>query len=554
MRLHRPVLAGLALTAVLPVTAASAATGVTAAGSALSTATLAEVSVGALLDLVEAQSVSIGSLSATAQNITSAAPSVTFTPITLNGVPTGAVTVTPANSPQTVGAVSTSALPTDLVSATSPGATLTATNSGKASSSLTSSLGSAKILGLPITLDGGLDVGSVTDATHAQAGKGLSINNVALPNLADLLAALGIDLMALPLDTLNALVSDLRLTLNLAAQQALDAANTVADAAQQAYDDASGDVTAATAALATATASLDAALSGADLTGSGVTGPIDHTDWDQLDPAVQTIIMTSNSGVATAAAAYETAKDDLAAAEAAVQPLLDALQDAIEDVAGIVEGLLAGVSLVEIGSAEIATKAAVGTSKVATVTGAISGVKVLGSDILADVTGDSELDVAAIAGDIADDINSQLNTVTAALSNALSSATGATGLVVPAPKVEVMKKTTKTGVDGAYGTASTTLTVLSVSLGSATVPAVYALDGAGALPGVGAVAGGFKTAPLAFKAGTVVESARFAAGAPQTPSTGNEHPATGGPEGLAIVAVIGVALAIGVRRFRGATE
>jgi hypothetical protein len=548
MRLHRPVLAGLALGAVLPVTAANAAAGVTAAGSAESTATLATVSVGALLDLVEAQSVSIGSLAATAQSITSTAPAVTFVPITLNGVKTGAVTVTPSNSPQTVGAVTVGAAPLDAVSATSPGATLMASSGSTKASSLTTSLGSAKILGLPITLDGGVDVGSTTGATQSQAGKAITLSGVSLPNLADLLGALGLDLAKLPVATLNALITDLRVAIDGATQTALDNANTAVDAAQTAYDDAVADVTAAEDDLTAAAAALDSALSGADLTGTGLTGPIDHTDWDTLDPAVKTIITTANSGVATAATAYDAAKAALAAAEAAVDPLLDTLLDAIADLAGVVEGALAGVPLVEIGAADISTKALVGSSKTAAITGTISGVKVLGVDVLSEVTGDSELDVAELVGGIADDVNAALNTVSTALSNVLSGVTGATGLVVPAPEVEVMKKTTTTGTDGAYGTAMATLTALSVSLGSITVPSIYALDGAGDLPGVGAITGGFQTAPLSVNVGTVVESARFRSGT--TTPTGPTHPATGGPEGLAIVAMIGTALALGVRRLR----
>ena len=201
MRLHRPVLAGLALGAVLPVTAAEAATGVSAADSAVSTATIATVSVGALAGLTEAQSIAIGTLSATAGS--GATPAVTFVPVTLNGVKNGAVTVTPANSPQSVGTVATD--PLGVVAATSPAAKLTAAAEGATSSSgLESTLGSVSILGLPVGLNGGLDAGSATDASHAQAGKAVSFSNLSLPNLSDLLGALGIDVDKLPVTTLNA--------------------------------------------------------------------------------------------------------------------------------------------------------------------------------------------------------------------------------------------------------------------------------------------------------------------------------------------------------------
>lgn len=549
MRLHRPALAGLVLGfAVLPVTAASAAAGVTAAGSAVSSATLATVSIGALDGVVEAQNVSLGSLTATAQTLTSAAPAVTFVPVTLNGVKTGAVTVTPANSPQTVGAVSTADL--GVLSATSPGATLTASDSAGPSSSLTSSLGSVKVLGLPVTLDGGVDVGSVTDASHAQAGKALTISDVSLPNLSDLLAALGIDIAALPVGTLNALVNDLSIALSGAQQTAFDNANAAVDAASLAAEGAVDDVATATTDLAAKAAALDSALSGATYP-LGV-DPQTSATWDDLDGATQTAIIALNPAVGTAATAFATAQSTLATAQTALAPLQAALDTAIDTLAGVVDGVLAGIPLVEVGAADIATKAAVGATKTATVTGAISGVKVLGTDILESVTGDTELDVAALVGDVADDVNAALNTVSVALSNALSGVTGATGLVVPAPEIELMKKTTATGTDGAFGTASATLSALSISLGSVTVPELYALPDAASLPGIGAITDGFQTAPLGVTVGTLVESARYRGATTTTPTTPTTPtlPSTGGPEGLAIVAVIGTALAVGIRRLR----
>ena len=555
MRLHRPVLAGLALGALLPVTAAEAATGVTAAGSALSSATLVEVSIGALADLVEAQSVSVGSLSATAQTVTSAAPSVTFVPITLNGVETGAVTVTPANSPQTVGAVSTSALPTDAVSATSPAATLTASkNTAGPQSSLTTSLGSASILGLPITLDGGLDVGSATDSSHSQAGKVLTISGVSLPSLADLLAALGIDLAKLPVPTLNALVSQLPVSLDAATQTAIDAANSAIDTAAQNVADAEQAVTDATADLAAAAAAFDSALSSANLGAavlpSGVSAPLDHQDWDTMSgtpdgQAAQAIILAANPGLSDTAQDYEDAKVALAAADSAVAPLQAVLDTAAGVLAGIVAGVLDDTALASVGAAEVSTKAAVGTAKTATVTGFVEGVEVMGQDVLAAVTGDSKVDAAALVGDVADDVNAALATLGATLSNILSGVTGATGLVVPAPSIEVLTKTTETGVDGAYGTATATVTALSISLGSVTIPAIYALDDAGDLPGIGAITDGFSTAPLSVNVGVLSETARFR---PATIPAGPTLPATGVPSGLAIVAVIGTAFAVGARR------
>jgi hypothetical protein len=569
MRLHRPVLAGLALFTVLPVTAASAATGVAAAGSAMSTATLATVSVGNLTigaTTIQGHSVSIGTVTAGAQTLSpSVAPSVTFVPLTVDGTQTGAYTVTPANSPVTLGGISTAALPMNVLSATSPSATLTAaTTSASRTSGLTAKLGSAQVLGLPVVLNGGVNVGSVTDASHAQAGKTLTISNVGLPNLADLIAALGIDIAKLPVDTLNGLVQGLPLAINSATATAIDNANDAIDTADAQLTAAETALANGTAAYNTAEAALDAALAGADYTGitlpSGMAAPLDHTDWDALTAmgapgaAVQTLIGTANSSVGltsvptSTAAVYQAAKDALPALQAAVTTLTGALAGVIATLSGIVEGLLAGTPLVSVGAGEVGIKAYVGTTKTAAVTGYVSGVKVMGEDVLQVVTGNTKLDAAKLVGDLADEVNAEIADITGSLSAILSGATGATGLSVPAPSIQVLTKTTSTGVDGAFGLANATVTALSVSLGSATIPQAYALSDAAGMAGIGETATGFKTAPLSVKVGVLAEAARFRPAGSTTPGNSGQMPSTGAPAGLAIVAVIGVAVAVVTRR------
>jgi hypothetical protein len=563
MRLHRPVLAGLALGALLPVTAASAATGVAAAGSATSSATLASVTVGSLTiagQTIQGHSVAIGTLSAAAQTLSaSQAPSVTFTPLTVDGVGTAATTVTPANSPKTVGGVSTGALPLNVLSATSPSATLSAAAAASRTASLTSKLGSVKVLGMPVTLNGGVSVGSVTDASHAQAGKTLSITNVSLPNLADLLAALGIDISKLPVGTLNGLVQDLPVTLSAATQTALQAANDAIDttatakgAAQAAYDTAAAQVT-------TTAAALDTALSGADLTGvtlpSNVTAPLDHTDWDTMTQdgtvgtTAQTAIVTLNPAVGTAAAAYDAAKSDASTKLDTLSAAIDALTAALGTLSGLVSGVLSGTPLVQVGAANVGTRAAVSSAKVADVTGYVSGVKVLGEDVLQTVTGNSKLDAAKLIGDTASQVNAELADLAQTLSGVLSGVTGAAGLVVPAPSIQLLTKATSTGTSGAFGLANATVTALSVSLGSVTVPLNFALPGAAQQAGIGATSTGFKTAPLSVKVGVLGEAARFRpASTTSGPSGGGSLPATGLPAGIAIVALIGTAGAFAMRR------
>lgn len=563
MRLHRPVLVALALGTVLPVSAASAATGVTAAGSAVSSATLATLSVGDLTvagTTLDGHAVSVATLSAIAQTLSSDAPAVSFVPVTIDGVKKGEVTVTPANSPKTVGALTTGALPLNVLSATSPTATLTAAkNASGPVSSLTASLGQASILGLPLGLDGGVKVGSVTDAAKAQAGKTLTISNVSLPSLADLLAALGIDLKKLPVETLNGLVASLPVTISSTAEAAIAAANTAIDGADDAYQAALATLATKTQELAAAASDLDAELAPVALPDgftlpAGVDMPLTHGEWDTLSAtpegqAIQSAILAADLANALDAplAAYVAAKAAFDTAHAAVAPLLAAIQPLIDDLADLVEGVLAGNPLVSIDAAQVGTSALAGATKSANVTGYISGVKVLGQDVLATVTGDSKLDVAQLAGTVSNQVNAAVTSVTGALSTVLSTATGATGLSVPAPSVKFLTKSTSTGVDGAFGTANAAVTALQVDLGSATIPTEFALADASALAGILPTATGFKTAPLSVKVGQIAEAARFRPGAKPGSNPG-ALPTTGVPAGLAIVAVIGTALAFGARR------
>lgn len=571
MRLHRPLLAALALGTVLPVTAASAATGVTAAGSAVSTATLATIAIGDLVageTVVPGHAISVASLTATAQTLTSAAPAVSFVPVTVDGVKTGAVTVTPANSPTTVGGVTTAALPGNVLSATSPVATLTAASPASGpTSALTASLGSIKVMGLPIAMNGTIKVGSATDVSHANAGKTLSIKNVSFPSIGALLAALGIDVTKLPVATLTALVEELPMNIGATTLAAFEAASNAVSDADDAYTGAQGDAADAAADLATKTTAFDTALSGADLTGivftgSGVTGgPLDHSNWDTLGAdgntvgqAVQAAILAlpANSSLGAAATAYEGAKTALDAANALVGPLFTTLQSAISTLAGIVSDVLDGTPLLSIGAIEVGTTAAVGSAKTAKVTGYVSGLKVMGLDVVGVLTGNTKLDLAKLAGTTATQVNGLVDALTSSLSEILSSATGATGLIVPAPLVQVLTKTASTGTDGAFGTANVTVNALSVSMGTVEVPRVYALGQQVSLTALtpNAVLPAIRTAPFSVKLGTITEAARYRAATttPTTPGNGSELPATGAPYGLAIVAVVGAGLAVGTRR------
>jgi len=566
MRLHRPVLVALALGTVLPVTAASAATGVAAAGSAVSSATLATLSIGDLTVVgktVDGHTVSLGTLSAVAQTLSGDAPAVSFVPVTVDGVKTGAVTVTPANSPKSVGGVAIPALPLNVLSATSPSATLTAAKGAAGPiSGLTANLGQASILGMPLTLNGKIQVGSATDAKRSQAAKTLTISDVELPNLADLLAALGIDLKKLPVDTLNGLVESLPVTISDAAAATIAATNSAIDSAKGAYATAIQNAAAAQTAYNNAAAAFDQALGSATIPlgtelPAGMSAPLDHGDWDTLQESeagatIAGAISLAN-GLETVAKNYDDAQEALGAAQAALTAAANTLAGLAGDLAELVDGVLAGNPLVEIGSAQVGTIASAGTPKAASVTGYVSGVKVLGEDVLQKVTGNTKLDVAALSQQVSNQVNAALATVSGTLSSVLSSATGAVGLQVPAPSIKVLTKSASTGTDGAFGTAQATVTALEVSIGSVVVPDAYALTGAPQLPGILPTSTGFKSAPFSVKVGVLGEAARFrpgssSTGTTTTPGGKGALPTTGGPAALGVIAIVGTALAFGARR------
>lgn len=565
MRLHRPVLVALALGTVLPVTAASAATGVAAAGSAVSSATLATLSIGDLTVVgktVEGHTVSLGTLSAVAQTLSGDAPAVSFVPATVDGVKKGEVTVTPANSPKSVGGVAIPALPLNVLSATSPSATLTAAKEAAGPiSGLTANLGQASILGMPLKLNGKVQVGSSTDAKRSQAAKTLTITDVELPNLADLLAALGIDLKKLPVDTLNGLVESLPVTISDTASSAIAATNSAIDSSKGAYATAIQSAAAAQNAYTTAAAAFDQALGSATVPvgvelPAGVSAPLDHNDWDAIQAAeggstIAGAISLAN-GLETVAKNYDDAQAALADAQSALTAAANALAGLVDDLAELVDGVLAGNPLVEIGAAQVGTVASAGTPKNASVTGYVSGVKVLGKDVLQTVTGNTKVDVAALSQQVSNQVNAALAGVSGVLSSVLSSATGAVGLQVPAPSIKVLTKSASTGTDGAFGTAQAVVTALEVSIGSVVVPDAYALAGAPQLPGILPTSTGIKTAPFSVKVGVLGEAARFRPGSSSTgtttPGGKGALPTTGGPAALAVIAVVGTALAFGARR------
>lgn len=574
MRAYQSGVAALALAAVLPLAGAADAATPTA-GSATSTATLATLS-------AVGHQVALATVSATADNISGALAKVSVAPLKLDGadvVP--AVTVEPATSPVTVPSVSTPAEIAPIVSVASPALSLTASSdaAGQASGlSTPSGLGALSILGLDLSIDGTLSVGSLVNATKADAGKTLEIADLALPSVADILRALGLDIAKLPADTLQSLISELGLVLS-EAQAAVNGAVDDAQAAmgglpaeiaaleaglpalQAAADTAATTAAGSLAAFNTALAATPAAAllypGLAEFTAAGATAATAF-------PALATLANTANADSAAAAAAAAAVTQANAAIDALqdqVNAALAAISGLVEQLADVVAGVLSDTPLVSLGSASVGTIARVDASKTAQVIGSVSGLEVIGTDVLDLATGSSTIDVAKTASDVIAQVNGEIAGVLGTLSSVLE---GVAGVTFPAPTVALLQKTTATGVDGAFGTANVTVSVLDIAIPGIQLPENVVLDTVlNALPAdlmdnLSLVDGLLEATGFELQVGTIAEAARFR-GAALTPVPGNRPvpgslPATGAPYGLALLAAAGVAGAVMLRRSAARSE
>lgn len=390
-----PLLSAAAAAALLAAVAgpATAATGPTPArGVASSSVTLLGVAAGG-------HTVSAGTLELLSDMLgAQAVAKILLTPLSVDGAPSGQQTVTPANSPLSSPAVSTSAVPAlaGLIGVTSPvlEASAAVVDGQPSTSAGAASLGGLSVLGLPVAVDGTLQVGSTVDRAGAAGGKEVTVQGLALPSIADLLGALGLNLSALPVDVLAELVSalDLGNAAVDAAQKALaDATAAIQaqiDAAQAAVDQAAADLDAASQSLVTRNASLRAAeadlqaktaalndakaalaaeqrklddangtLTSATATLTGLLGSTSIATYESLDPAAKALLdptgaiavayqayQAAQAGVTAATAAVTTATTGVAGAQSATdlaQAAVDTLQAAVAALQATLDGLQA---------------------------------------------------------------------------------------------------------------------------------------------------------------------------------------------------------------------
>ncbi|MCW2724643.1 MAG: hypothetical protein JWN35_1564 [Frankiales bacterium] len=581
---------------------------------------------------------------------------VTITPLKLDGTAYGEKTVDAGHSPGSIPVVDSSTVAPGLgalATVKSPAFTASSTSaSGSSAKAGTTSLGSVQVLGLPVKLDGALNVASSVDQTGALGEKTLTIRNLALPSVADLLAALGLDLPKLPTSTLNDLVNKLGLVNGpiTTAQQALGTAEqaikTQLDAADAAVADASAkaktatdglvgknsalaaaqkdldtktaalqplknavttaqaNLTAANKPVTDASAAVTAALAGrtlAEYAALGVPIPAVANALAALAAAQSSSAAAISSATAavtsatTALAAAQSAADvakvafDAAqaavtlakqtittaltavdAANAALATLLVQVQPQATKLVAAVTAVLDTTPLVSIDRLTVQTQAAVRSAKpggqsAKVVGGEVQGLRVLGTDVLKNVLGNSTISLFDLSGATLASVTSKVNGLTGILSSVLSNVPALPTLSVPAPKVELLTKSMSTGITGGFGTAQNTVRALQITIPPITLPAAIALPGAVRLPafsGLPAPASGaaLVSQQVVLGMGTLTEQARFrpsalavTPGTAANPGTGSpatpaQLPRTGLPAGVALFGVVLVAGGVLLRR------
>ncbi|MCW2615131.1 MAG: hypothetical protein JWN08_2125 [Frankiales bacterium] len=338
---------------------------------------------------------------------------VVLTPLTVDGTAYGRQVVRPSSGSTSSPALdSTSVAPSllsGLLAVRAPVLTAAASNpdGGASTEAGSSSLGGASLLGLPMTVDGALDVTSVVTKAGSVGEQTVSVEDLALPSIADLLAALGLDVVKLPTEVLVELLDELDLltTVVTTADQALTAATagiqTQIDAAQAEVDRATtalaaqvaelvgptsqlaaaerdlqtktaalqplrDAVTAAQAQLVVAnapvtqaTAALDAALSLLSLpAGTPLSGvpPLNQLGLAPLYLAVDTAVAAAQSAITSATSTLTTATTALASAQSladvaaatvtALRSTLATLQSAVDSLQQVLDAAVAALTSV----------------------------------------------------------------------------------------------------------------------------------------------------------------------------------------------------------------
>jgi hypothetical protein len=279
------------------------------------------------------------------------APSTSFvvTPLALDGAAYGRQSLS-SRSAALPGVDSRRFAPAALsavASASSP--SIDVTVEGATSRAAATTLGGASVLGIPVRLDGAVEISSSSAATGSAGSKTLTLTQLALPSVADLLAAAGLDLQALPAASLTGLLNRLDLD-SSATREAEQALRDALGGSAPAYDTAVASVVDATdavvaaaeqradarATLAAATASLNdaaAALSGSSGGALRRTGSLIGLDpiTSVLDPVlapVTEVVAPVEDGTSTIVNTGEELVVD-AVVEPVLEPVVDSSVDSV---------------------------------------------------------------------------------------------------------------------------------------------------------------------------------------------------------------------------------
>jgi hypothetical protein len=563
-----------------PLVTATAAVGavvlVAAAGSA-GAATTSRPAVGralsslSLLQLSAAgHTVRLADVNLLSDTLSGTTSRIELVPVTADGTKLGRQVITPSDGSTSTPAVSTPGALAAIANITSPAIEAVATTKPTAHAG-TTSLGSVKLFNLPIDLVGSLGADSGVDALTGAAGtKTVSLENVALPSIADLLGKLGLDVGALPIDTLNDLVDGLGLATGAVttAQGAVDTAQAQLDAALATLATQTSALTAAQGQLATATSDLTAAADAVQDLLDTLPVPmqlatyvalVDKSPVDALEPALPAAYadyVTAQGAVTAAQAAVTAAQALVNTTQTLVTTLTSALDGVVATLSGLIEGVLDDTPLVSLGKLAVttiasATSAKAGGQAAKVVGGEITGLKVLGTDVLDAVLGSTTVELTELVGSALTEVNAAIALLNGTLADILSNVPSLPALSVPTPVVKLLTKSTSTSVVDGFGKASATVKALSISIPGITVPSAVQVPNALNMPGISAAGvSDVLSSAVSLSMLTLTEQAAFrpAVIAPGSSTGGRTLPDTGAPVGLAVTALALVGTALVLRR------
>jgi hypothetical protein len=545
-----------AIAAIATMSALAAST-VVASASTTTTTTPAKGSATSSLTVLQlsllGNTLSAGQIAAVADN--SVSPhnvKLVVTPV--DSSVTGAVgqqTITPGSAATTVpSSPATASLPNGVGSITGPTFSVSAADNatGVLTSAALKALGSVTILTMPVNLQTASlsNTASVT-STASTAEKSLSIGTIALPSLQDLLAKLGVNLNNLldlltqaNLDKLAGLVTSTTTGAVKTANDAVTAARTAIGAnaptslsgAQTALTTANGTVTTAQNTLTAANTAFTTALTGAIanpatsalLAGAGITSSTTAAQF-LASPLAGNAALASVTSAANAVTAAQTALTAAQAAVTQLQALITALQALITSVLNAVNA--SNDPLASLGGVNVVTKAVAASTPTATADVTVASTHVLGT-------------IAALP---LSQLTSALSTVTSTLSSVLNSVTGVS---FTPPSIAIGAPTKSTSSSGSTRHAAASISAVTVTMPTLTLPTALAL------PGVPTNVGG------KLVVGQLAETATYVLGTKTTRTTGKTGKLanTGGSPILPIIAALLVmsGLAIVHRRRRLASD